>query len=286
RPGVAEDILDKERLLMEFLGDIGALDRLDTLASQFARAQTSFRAALMHAAVAATAHRFEDARGHLARAAEMGGPGDAIVRHTLAIDQACGVRLDAALATRRQIAAASGQLEDLVPLGALLADLEHFDEATAIYHEGFYGYEGTSPFPLAWVCFQLGTLWGELIPEPDASVAALWYGRALDYFPRYVRARVHLAEIRLRQDRSADAESILLPVQSSQDPEVPWRLGEALLAQGRVAEAEAQLEAARHAFDELLRKHTLAFADHAAEFYAGSGGDCQRALQLARINLL
>ena len=30
--------------------------------------------------------------------------------------------------------------------------------------------------------------------------------------------------------------------------------------------------------------HLLAFADHAAEFYAGSGNDLGRALQLARTN--
>ena len=29
----------------------------------------------------------------------------------------------------------------------------------------------------------------------------------------------------------------------------------------------------------------IAFADHAAEFYAGSGNDCQRALELTRVNV-
>jgi hypothetical protein len=38
-------------------------------------------------------------------------------------------------------------------------------------------------------------------------------------------------------------------------------------------------------FDELLRRHLLAFADHAAEFYAGSGSDHRRALELARANV-
>src|SRR5262249_54428483 len=37
--------------------------------------------------------------------------------------------------------------------------------------------------------------------------------------------------------------------------------------------------------DALLERHLLAFADHGAEFYAGSGNDCRRALELARINL-
>ena len=38
-------------------------------------------------------------------------------------------------------------------------------------------------------------------------------------------------------------------------------------------------------FEALLEKHPLAFADHGAEFYAGSGNDARRALELARINV-
>ena len=99
------------------------------------------------------------------------------------------------LAARRRIATASGRLEDLVPLGAVLADLERFAEADAVYRQAFYSYDDISPFPLAWVCFQLGMLWGELVPVPDLNLAALWYRRAIAYLPGYVKARVHLAEI-------------------------------------------------------------------------------------------
>ena len=99
---------------------------------------TSSRAALVQAEVASTVHRFDDARGHLARAERMGAAREAIERHTLAIDQACGVELDHVLAARRRIATASGRLEDLVPLGAVLVDLECFVEADAVYRQGFY----------------------------------------------------------------------------------------------------------------------------------------------------
>ena len=37
-PGVAEEIVDNERLAAQFLGDLDVLDRLDALALQFARA--------------------------------------------------------------------------------------------------------------------------------------------------------------------------------------------------------------------------------------------------------
>jgi hypothetical protein len=283
-PGAAEAIIDKERLAAQFLSDLEALDRLVALASQFARVDDSSRAALVQAEVASAVHRFDDARDHLARAALMGGPREVIDRHALTIDQACGADLDAVLAARRRIAA-SGRLEHLVPLGAVLADIEHFAEADAVYRRAFFSYDDVSPYPLAWVCFQLGMLWGELMPVPDPNLAALWYRRAIAYLPGYVKARVHLAEIYAGQDQTLDAEVLLLPALSSRDPEVQWRLADVLVAQERFEEAEAQLDAARSGFEELLERHLLAFADHAAEFYAGSGNDCRRALELARANL-
>jgi len=284
-PRLAEALVDSERLATQFLGDLDALDRLEALASEFARVGDSFRTQLVCAEAASTAHRFADARGHLARAALMGAPREAIERHALTIDQACGVKLDAVLAARRRIATASGRLEDLVPLGALLADLERFAEADAVYRKALFSCDDVSPFPLAWVCFQLGMLWGELMSVPDLGLAAHWYRRAIVYLPGYVKARVHLAEICASQGRTDDAEALLLPALSSSDPEVNWRLADVLTTRGKLEEAERQLNVARLGFDQLLERHLLAFADHAAEFYAGSGNDCGRALELARTNV-
>jgi len=285
RRGLAEAVVDQERLTMQFFGDLDALDRLDALASQFARVDHSFRTALVQAEVASTAHRFADARDHLARAALMHGPREEIERHSLSIDQACGVELERVFATRHRIATASGQLEDLVPLGALLADLGRFTDADAVYRQALYSYNDISPFPLAWVCFQLGMLWGELAPLPDPALAAHWYRCAISYLPGYVRARVHLAEIYASHAQAGDAEALLRPALSSRDPEVRWRLADVLITQGGLEEAATHLDAARVGFDELLDKHLLAFADHAAEFYAGSGDDRRRALNLARANV-
>jgi tetratricopeptide (TPR) repeat protein len=203
----------------------------------------------------------------------------------LSIDQACGVQLDAVLEARRSMAAKSRSLEDLVPLGALLADLREFDEADETYRRALHGYQDISPFAVAWVCFQLGTLWGELVEEPQASRAADWYRRAIAFLPSYVKARVHLAEIHASCGRPGDAESLLLPALASGDPEVRWRLADAMAMQGRFAEAEQQLAAARSGFELLLEQHLVAFADHGAEFYAGSGNDARRALGLARTNV-
>src|SRR5262247_3814816 len=183
------------------------------------------------------------------------GPREAIERHALTIDQACGVKLDAVLASRRRIATASGRLEDLVPLGALLADLERFAEADAVYRQALFSYDDVSPFPLAWVCFQLGMLWGELMPVADPKLAAFWYRRAIAYLPGYVKARVHLAEICISQGEADDAEALLLPALSSRDPEAHWRLADALIAQGRFRAAETHLQTARSGFDDLVDRH-------------------------------
>jgi hypothetical protein len=66
---------------------------------------------------------------------------------------------------------------------------------------------------------------------------------------------------------------------------VRWRLADVLSAQGKSGEAESHMQSARSGFESLLARHLLAFADHGAELYAGSGNDCRRALELARVNL-
>jgi hypothetical protein len=109
----------------------------------------------------------------------------------LNVDQACGAHLDRVLDHRREIARKSGRPEHMVALGALLADLREFTNAHEIYIQGLRGCSDVSPFPPASVCFHLGVLWGELVPEPDTIRAAQWYERAIDYLPSYTKARVH-----------------------------------------------------------------------------------------------
>ena len=76
---------------------------------------------------------------------------------------------------------------------------------------------------------------------------------------------------------------MLIPALSSGDPEVHWRLADIMAVQGK--DADAQMQAARSGYEFVLARHPLAFADHGAEFYAGSGGDCRRALELALVNV-
>ena len=286
REGVAETVVEQEQLTAQFVGDVQALDRLEALVGHLAQVEAaSARAALIQAQIASMMHRFAEARHFLARA-DLGGALSADVNRVLLnVDQACGANLDKVLDERRETARKCGRTEDLVALGALLADLREFTDADRIYGHALEVYQDVSPFPVAWVCFQLGMLWGELVPEPQTDRAARWYRTAIDCLPSYTKARVHLAEIYSSSGRASDAEALLIPAISSGDPEVRWRLADVLALQKRYAEAEVHMQAARFGFEALLGRHLLAFADHGAEFYAGSGDNWRRALQLARINV-
>ena len=286
RAGIAEGLIEQEQLNAQFLGDLDAYDRLEQLAGHLLRLDPdSARTALIEAQIAASTHRFAHARECLARATERGCPALAAQRLAMSIDQACGVSLEALLERRRRLVAASGRLEDWVPLGSLLTDLGEFDAAERAYCRALGAYRDVSPFAVAWVCFLLGVVWGERVPEPQHARAARWYAKAVDYLPEYVKARVHLAEIRSAEGRGEQARALLVPAFASGDPEVGWRLSDVELALGRPAEAQALTAAARSGFERLLARHPLAFADHAAEFYAGSGGDARRAFELTRIDL-
>jgi tetratricopeptide (TPR) repeat protein len=284
--GIAELVVEQEQQIAQFVGDLAAFDRLEMLVDELARVEPEAgRSALVAAQVACSTHRFTEARLALAQALACGAPSDATDRLSLSIDQATGANLPAVLVARRDRAAQASRWADRVPLGALLADLGEFDEAERTYFQALREYPDVSPFALAWVCFQLGVLWGECVPKPHAERAAQWYRTAIDYLPCYVKARVHLAEICLDQGNTEDARTLLAPALASGDPEVSWRLADVAEAARNSEEAATHLRAAQSGFEALLAKHPLAFADHAAEFYAGSGVDPTRAFELAKQNL-
>src|SRR6516165_3315923 len=73
RDGVAETVVEHEQLTAQFVGDVCALDRLESLANSLAAAlPSSPRTALIQAQVSSMTHRFADARHYLAQA-EIGG---------------------------------------------------------------------------------------------------------------------------------------------------------------------------------------------------------------------
>jgi Tfp pilus assembly protein PilF len=286
REGIAQTVVEHEQLAAQFVGDLTALDRLEFLARQLLQTDAaSTRTALIQAQVTSMMHRFAEARHHLEQAEIRGAQEAEVSRLRLSIDQACGTDLDRVLDERREAVRRTCGIEDQVALGGLLADLRAFSDADRTYMQALRNYRDVSPFPVAWVCFQLGMLWGELVPEPRTTCATQWYEKALERLPSYTKARVHLAEIYSSCGRANDAQSVLMPALSSGDPEVCWRLADAMAVQGKNADAKTQMQAAYLGFESVLERHLLAFADHGAEFYAGSGNDFRRALELALVNV-
>ena len=284
RLGIAERIVAEEQLRGQFCGDTTVLDRLEVLAEGLTDS-TAGRAEnhLLLAQIAAAGHRFSIARQHL-REAEASGLPD-VDRPRLAIAQACGDGLGLVLEERKRRVAIDPRLEELVPLGALLADLGNFDLADETYRSALHAYHEVSPFGPAWACFQLGMLWGETMPQPQPERAASWYEAALDYLPGYATARIHLAEIKLQLGNAVDAERLLRPSADVGHPEALWRLADAAANRHDDNDAAGLIARATREFEALLARHELAFADHAAEFYLAAGANPPRALALARANL-
>ena len=284
RSGIAERIVSEEQLRGEFCGDTTVLDRLELLAESLTSSMASrAESHLLLAQIAAAGHRFVVAREHLSQAEAAGVPD--VDRARLAIAQACGEDLGAVLERRRRRVAIDPRLEELVPLGVLLAELGDFELADEIYQSALNAYRDVSPFGPAWACFQLGMLWGETMREPQPERAASWYEAALDYLPGYVTARIHLAEMRLTQGNAVDAEELLRTAADAGHPEALWRLAEVAANQHDDDDAAGLIAKATREFEALLARHELAFADHAAEFYLAAGANPPRALALARANL-
>ncbi|HUB05908.1 MAG TPA: hypothetical protein VMB50_02855, partial [Myxococcales bacterium] len=74
-------------------------------------------------------------------------------------------------------------------------------------------------------------------------------------------------------------------VATSDDPEYEGQLANLLAQTGQDAEAKTFRDKAAARFEELLKAHPEAFADHAARFYLDVEKDAKRAEQLALLNL-
>jgi tetratricopeptide (TPR) repeat protein len=126
--------------------------------------------------------------------------------------------------------------------------------------------------------FQRGAL---LERQGDRAGAKTYFEEAHAILPGFAHPAVHLAGL----ETPEAALEILEPiVGKTDDPQVDAAYADALRRVGRAEDAKAPLARAQARYEELLQKHPLAFADHAAQFYMGLGHDPARALVLARQN--
>lgn len=286
RLGIAAQLIDEEYRRSHFLGDANALDRLLTLSETLLQQNVqSGEAYVLAAQIASLVHKFDQATQYLVQAKNLGAPAHSLLRQQLSIAHATGRNWNDVFDTRLRLSVQSPNLQNLVALGALYAEIGLYPEAERSYLRAIAEDREHSPFSLAWACFQLGVLFGETLEPAQPASAKYWYEQALSYMPPYTHARVHLAELHLEAGRLDTALNLLQPIQHSEDPEVSWRMAQIYAQKGEAHEASHHLARTHRSFERVLERHELAFADHAVDFYLEEGDDPEKALQLALLNL-
>jgi tetratricopeptide (TPR) repeat protein len=261
RQGRKEELLELLLMKSQFLGQHAALDRAAALAEEDPALRPRVDGAL---------HRFADALPALA------GSRRATVLVALG-------RAEEALAPLEEEARKRPSFESRSALATALAALGRFEEADRAYAEALASLRSTSPFPFAWVYFSRGVMWAERAGD-DARGREM-YRRALEHLPEYAVANVHLAELEVETDPRAAVRRLEKVIETADDPEPLALLGELYVKSGDVERGRAAIAKAKARYEELLAKHPLAFADHAAEFFLGPGEDAERAWSLAKLDL-
>lgn len=249
--------------------DFDEVDRLTTLGDSPSADDHMQRASFL-----SSVHRFEEASAQLDLAAAGGAPAHVIERMRLVIELALGRSPTDLLPRAEALAEASPAYGQRTLLASVLAAAGRYDDADAMYELAMREHRDVSPFPLAWVAFTRGVMWGEAADRPD--LARPLYEEAVRRLPQYVVANVHLSE--LEEDEGAIAR--LERFVETGDPEPAARLSERVEGERK----ETLLARSRARYEELLSKHHHAFLDHGAEFYM-IAGEPARALELAQENV-
>lgn len=276
-------------LRSSMLGGYDDFARMDALTDEaLQHAPNDPLALLERASFLRAVHRFDQATALLDRAQAQGLEPERLAADRLTIDLAQGRDPQALLDAARRLVAGSSSYAHRVLHAGVLASAGRFMQADAAYRDALADYRDSSPFIFAWNAFQRGVMWAEAADRPELALPL--YREAVRRLPGYAVATVHLAELEASMGAADAAIARLrdLVATGVADPEPYGYLAELLLAQGTGAvheEAAARLAHARQAYAGLLERYPAAFADHGSEFFAGVGGDPERAVSLALFNL-
>lgn len=262
----------------QFAGKVSDLDKADQVTAEAVKRLASNGAVhLSRANALGAVHKFDLALAELAQAEKMGADHVRINEARAAIFQAVG-RFDDAAVIR------NAQDEKILSVTALAAraelagEMQKFDESERLFTEARAKYRDVSPFPVAWMDFQRGSL---LERRGDREGAKKYFAEANQILPTYTHASVHLAAL----ETPERALTVLTPlVDSTDDADVLAGMTDALRRSGKTDDATAMHARAEARYNELLTKYPEAFADHAASFFLGPNGDVPRALSLAQAN--
>jgi tetratricopeptide (TPR) repeat protein len=279
----ASTLIDLLILRGLILGRISDYERAAQLADRLVRdAVTDAGAYMARARTRAVLHRFSEALDDLDHADRI-SPQDAPAKQErAAILQALG-RYDEALAACEEPVDRGGQFEQAGALAGLWAERGETDSAQRAYLESLRRYRGVSPFPLALLDFQLGTMW---MRHGRLDQARACFAAAISRVPAYAAAQGHLAEVEADLGDPETAITRLYPLAAaSDDPDYAAQLARILGDIGRSDEASGWCRVAADRYDALTTDYPEAFADHAAEFWLGVGNDPPKGLRFAEFNL-
>lgn len=252
--------------------------RAERLVRDFPEAGKAF---IARARARGTFHRFVDALADLDDAERLGASHETVEGERAGVFQALG-RYDEALAICGAAVERRSDFNSLSALATLHAEMGETARAEELFAETRRNHRGVSPIPLALLDFQHGHMW---MAQGDLREARLWFEESIRRLPDYAQAQGHLAEAEAEFGEIETAIRRLRPLTaSSDDPDYCSALDRVLRLAERADEAEPWRARAAIRYDELLRRHPEAFADHAAAFWLESG-DPHRALELARKNL-
>jgi tetratricopeptide (TPR) repeat protein len=226
-------------------------------------------------------HRFQDALRDLDEARCLGAEMAVVGGERGGILQAIG-EYDAALVHFVQSAEQDAGFGPLGALASLHAERGDDFVAEQYFDASRNGYRGVSPIPLALLDFQRGHMW---MAQGDLHRARTWFAAAHDLLPDYAPAAGHLAEVDAELgQRDTAMDRLRALAASSDDPDYAASLARILADEDEGTAREWRVQAAA-GYDALMERHPEAFADHAAAFWLEVGGDPDRALHLARLNL-
>lgn len=267
----------------QYFGMLDDYERALQAADRFVRlAPTAPEPYLQRASARQSLHQFDAALADLAQAERLAADRDTVADGRARVLQALG-RYDEALAIRERLVAKRATTPWLAAQAALVGEMGRTSEAERLFARAENSFEDVSPFPLAWLYFQHG-LFEERAGRP--STARELYEAAHERLPIYAPVVGHLAALVASAGDRRRAVALLEPVAaSSDDPEYWAQLGVLLKQTGDPRRGDELIEQARRRYAELVRRYPAAFADHAARFWLGAGGDPKRALGLARQNL-
>jgi predicted Zn-dependent protease len=272
RAGHQQELVGAYLTRAQYLGAPGDYDQAEELAGELVRrSPREPEPYLLRAQVRAALHQFGGALADARQAEKLGARKEALEALRAGVWQAMGDE-EKALPFRENQARVRPDIESLGQLAVLEGQRGRIDEAERLFARAQDSYRDVSPFPLSWLYFQ----WG-LLNERAGRISAAreLYQAAHDRLPEHAPATGHLAGALAATGDKEQAIQLLSPLaERLEDPEYA-----AQLLQLRPDEKLRARTAQR--YDELLRKHPEAFADHAARFYAGQ----PRALELARKNL-